>query len=404
MASKQLDNELNTFDAEHFVAHYWQKRPCVIRQFCPNFEDPIDENDLAGLAMEPDVDSRIVSLSDNKWDVAQGPFDDFNAVCKGAWTLLAQGVDRYIDELSDLTERVNFIPHWRFDDVMVSYSVADAGVGPHIDEYDVFIVQGRGKRRWQIGMPCDAKTQLPHPLLKQIDGFEPCIDTVLEAGDAVYIPPKHPHNGVALTPCMNYSLGFRAPTDIELLTGLLDEVDDCTEQKRYSDPNLADLRNETTSPSAMNRAEITALKQHMIQFLKGEQAEPALLTYLSRQGIEPEQTSEQLAEQDLRSLLDQGYTLDKLPAVRPVHLASTEQTDEFAFFVDGHSYRIACSSEDDKATVEQLLNAPQYRLDEGVTIDAHGQRKKAEFSDMAAWIELLCQLVNDGYWELNEAD
>ena len=98
---------------------------------------------------------------------------------------------------------------------MISFSNEGAGVGAHIDEYDVFIIQGKGSRRWQVGLPSDYTESIPHPLLKQINGFTPIIDEVLLPGDVVYIPPKHPHNGVALTDCLNYSIGFRAPTSLE---------------------------------------------------------------------------------------------------------------------------------------------------------------------------------------------
>ncbi|MEM0910075.1 MAG: cupin domain-containing protein [Pseudomonadota bacterium] len=401
-----MTNEINAFDSAQFITRYWQKKPCVIRGFCPHFADPIDEHDLAGLAMEPDVDCRIVSFNNDKWHVEQGPFVGFDAVCVGQWTLLVQGVDKYIDALSQLAERVNFIPHWRFDDIMVSFSVDNAGVGPHVDEYDVFIVQGKGRRRWQIGNPCDATTILPHPLLKQIDGFTPRIDVELETGDAVYIPPKHPHHGVALEPCMNYSIGFRAPTDAELVTGLLDEMGPSTVQTRYSDPYLETLRDTSSSPSAVSMAEINHLKKYMIELISNENSVSAILTYLSRQELGIEGSSTPVSEKALTSLLNKGYSLNRLPAVKPIHLEASALEDTFYFFIDGNDYQISCSSVVDRIFIEHFLNQPQFIVkhptDDDQEINA-SQRLKP-FSNTGAWRRLVCQLVNDGYWELGEPE
>ena len=174
---------INEFDQAQFLSEYWQKKPCIIKGFVKNFSDPVDEHELAGLAQEPEIDSRIVSYNRNQWLAAQGPFEDFTDRCVGAWTLLVQGVDRYVDEVDELTNLVKFIPNWRLDDVMISFSNEGAGVGPHTDEYDVFIIQGKGQRRWQVGLPGEYEERVPHPLLKQVDGFDPVIDEVLSCGD-----------------------------------------------------------------------------------------------------------------------------------------------------------------------------------------------------------------------------
>ncbi len=390
------------FDRAHFLDNYWQKRPYVIRQFIPNFSDPLDEHELAGLATEADIDSRIVSYCDNKWHVEQGPFDDFSSACIGDWTLLVQGVDRYVDELSVLTNYVNFIPNWRFDDVMVSYSEPHAGVGPHIDEYDVFIVQGRGKRRWKIGSPCSHDVILPHPLLKQIDGFTPDIDVVLESGDAIYIPPKHPHNGIALEPCMNYSLGFRAPTNVDILSGVLDEIDPLSIQTRYGDATLGQHRDVSTPASVVTHSELESLKHVMTQLIHNENVVPALLNFLSRQHLELNGITPPLTQTELSTLLGEGYTLDKLPAVRPIHLESKLLGNTFIFFIDGKSYSINCDTDHDQSIVIRFLNTSTYCHHHNSSKSNTENSVQRYFSNQASWIELLCQLVNDGCWELGE--
>ena len=155
----------NGFNAETFLKNYWQQKPVVIKHFFDNFVDPIDENDLAGLAQESEVDARIISNVKGSWHVEQGPITDFDKACQGKWTLLVQGVDKYVPDVTPLLDPFSFIPNWRLDDLMVSFATNGAGVGAHIDQYDVFLVQGKGRRRWRVGKPADYKEVFPHPKL-----------------------------------------------------------------------------------------------------------------------------------------------------------------------------------------------------------------------------------------------
>ena len=230
-------------DVTNFLQQYWQKQPKVFRNAFTAFQDPLDEHDLAGLAELEQVDSRIVSLIDKQWQVYHGPFEQFDDVCQGEWSLLVQGVDHYIDEASDLLRHFNFIPNWRLDDLMVSFSVKNGGVGPHLDQYDVFIIQGKGRRRWQVGERENPNAPYPsyrpHPDLAQIDQFPAIIDEELQPGDMIYIPPGFPHNGVALENCLNYSIGFRAPNQMQLWESLLQHChDNDIATQRYQDPDL----------------------------------------------------------------------------------------------------------------------------------------------------------------------
>ena len=383
---------IHEFDASVFLAEYWQKKPCIVRNFIPNFVDPIDENDLAGLAQEETVDSRIVSYSEGAWQVSQGPFAAFDDLCVGKWTLLAQGVDKYIDELSMFTEKVRFIPSWRFDDVMVSFSNAGAGVGPHTDEYDVFIVQGKGTRRWQVGLPCKAETVVPHPLLKQITGFDPVIDEVLQAGDSVYIPPKHPHNGVALEDCINYSIGFRAPTNLEVLHGMLDESNDFeTNQQRYHDPDIATLRSANTATEHISSNEIARLKEGLYELLNSDQAKRALLQYLSRQQLN--RFDEQaFSAEDILAYLQDGDEFVRVPGLRAIYAEqSIEESKVFEFFIDGDAFAI------DTLCTQEV----QFMLSNATIERKHlsDDTLKGESEQAKAFILLLTDLVNAGLWD-----
>jgi 50S ribosomal protein L16 3-hydroxylase len=236
----------------------------VIRNAFQHFVDPLDQDELAGLAQEADVDARIVSQIKQKWSVNHGPFEDFTPYCVGDWTLLVQSVDKYSQSAKALLRAFDFIPSWRIDDLMVSFSICGAGVGPHVDQYDVFIVQGKGSRRWQVGANKQYQTSTPTTGLQQIVKFEPIIDEVLQPGDMIYIPPGFPHNGVAQEDCLNYSIGFRAPTQKELLNSLADYASEQgLFELRYSDPDLQ-LRNNRFELSTSEKDKFKHLCQQML--------------------------------------------------------------------------------------------------------------------------------------------
>jgi 50S ribosomal protein L16 3-hydroxylase len=380
---------ITDFDQAHFLNEYWQKKPCIIRGFIDSFTDPIDEHELAGLAQEDEIDSRVVSCIDGQWSAYQGPFDTFDEICTGAWSLLVQGVDRYIDDIDDLTQLVSFIPNWRLDDVMISFSNEGAGVGPHTDEYDVFIIQGKGSRRWQVGLPGNYTESVPHPLLKQIDGFSPIIDEILLPGDVVYIPPKHPHNGVALSDCLNYSIGFRAPTSLEILSGLVDEnsINPST-SARYTDPELITLRAENSKSAAIDLAEITKIKQHLIQLINSEQAENALLQLLSRQNLPSDEALKaDYTIEETYEALSQGVSLCRMTGVKPIY-AEHQVSDKFVFFIDGNLFAVAKSL---RNGFETLLNSRE------VTV---GIELPKELIDKSEFIAAVAELLNVGYWVL----
>jgi 50S ribosomal protein L16 3-hydroxylase len=155
--------------------------------------------------------------------------------------LLVQAVDHHVPEVAALIEPFRFVPNWRIDDVMVSYASDGGGVGPHFDQYDVFLIQGLGQRRWQVGGRCDAATELlPHDDLRLLANFAATEEWVLEPGDILYVPPGFAHNGIAVSDdCMTYSIGFRAPSRSELIAHWCDHVlADLPDDDRYSDPDL----------------------------------------------------------------------------------------------------------------------------------------------------------------------
>ena len=210
---------------EQFLAEYWQQQPLLCPQALPGFKSPITPEELAGLAMVRDIDSRMVWQDAGVWHQQGGPFAEHAFQGDVPWTLLVQGVDRYHPGVSLLRATLPPLPRWRFDDVMVSFATDQAGVGPHFDRYDVFLLQGTGRREWRIGPRCDDDTpQLQENGLNLISPFEPSETYVLEPGDILYIPPGVAHWGVALGEAITYSLGFRSPSVGDLMARRTDSA------------------------------------------------------------------------------------------------------------------------------------------------------------------------------------
>jgi 50S ribosomal protein L16 3-hydroxylase len=210
--------------APRFLAEYWQKKPLLVRSAFRNFQDPLAPDELAGLACEPEVEARLIEHKQgwhNGVQVSYGPFEEsrFATLGKRNWTLLVQEVNRWVPDAALLLEPFSFLPNVRVDDVMVSFAAKGGGVGPHVDSYDVFLLQGKGKRRWRFGTKKERKPDFVEGLdLRILRDFRPSVDKVLEPGDMLYLPPGFAHEGTAETACMTYSIGFRAPRTRELWT------------------------------------------------------------------------------------------------------------------------------------------------------------------------------------------
>ena len=232
--------EINSISEAQFLSEYWQKKPLLIKGGFKDFIDPIEPEELAGLAMESDIESRLITNHQDNWQSYHGPFEDFSLLTDSNSTLLVQAVDHWHPAAAELLEPFRFIPNWRIDDLMISYSTPSGGVGPHLDQYDVFIIQGQGKRHWRVGMPDTSLKEIEqNNSLLQVEQFEAVIDHILESGDILYIPPGCPHEGYALENALNYSVGFRAPDTKDFLSNFSDYlIDNNLGKKRYSDADL----------------------------------------------------------------------------------------------------------------------------------------------------------------------
>jgi len=255
-------------DTDNFLAEYWQRKPLLVRNALPGFVAPIDANELAGLAMEESVESRIITTLGDSWQLQDGPFNETDFQNEQPWTLLVQAVDHYVPEVAALLKLVDFIPGWRVDDVMISYAVDGGSVGPHYDNYDVFLLQGEGTRRWQLGQSCDSASPiLPHPELRILADFECTAEHILGPGDMLYIPPGVAHWGIAQGECTTFSLGFRAPRVNDMLSRWVDELlENIDAELFYSDAGQSAV----TLAGEIRDEDIARAKEQLKAALQGE--------------------------------------------------------------------------------------------------------------------------------------
>ena len=236
-----MPKQLANFDADAFLNHYWQRKPLLIKNALPHLGELVSGDDLAGLSLEEDIDSRIVqgNGTSKPWQLNLGPFTEatYQNLEEANWTLLVQGVDRLSDDIAALKHYFSFLPRWRFDDVMVSYATLGGSVGPHTDRYDVFLVQGQGTRTWRVGVQDQASLVASEESgLSLVVGFNEYQEWQVETGDIVYIPPRTAHWGIANSECVTYSIGFRSPSLADMVQAVCDTVvDQLDEDQRYTD-------------------------------------------------------------------------------------------------------------------------------------------------------------------------
>lgn len=240
-----------------FLSRHWQKQPLFVRGALPQYVSPVSAEELAGLACEAEVESRIVTFDGTTWHLENGPFaaKSFPKRGKRDWTLLVQDLDEHLPSVGELLTHLDFLPSWRVDDVMASFAVPGGSVGPHFDEYDVFLLQVSGKRRWQITTDYSRNDLRTDSNLRLLEHLVPQQEWVAEPGDLLYLPPHVAHFGVAETNCITFSLGCRAPSRADLVAQMagmfLSQLDDA---QRYSDPDLGPKEAAVgLSPSAVER-------------------------------------------------------------------------------------------------------------------------------------------------------
>lgn len=328
-----------------FYTRYWQREPLVLRQVLPDFYSPLSGDDLAGLACISGVEARLVLEKDGTepWEVRHGPFEEnvFAELPESHWSLLVQAVDHWDTDVAALRRLFPVIPNWRIDDVMVSYAADRGSVGPHFDHYDVFLLQGTGRRRWQLGGPVGADPLIEPDLeLRLLSDFKTREEFILEPGDALYLPPGYAHWGIANGECMTYSIGFRAPSVGELIDGFAADIAErLPEHQRYRDPPGAAAADR--HPGEITEVVIKRLHDMVIQHL----SEPELAAWFGGYATARKYPSEE-TDFDLATTV---RDLERGEICRPrddSRFAYIRRDGGFDLYADGRRYVCPEKSED----------------------------------------------------------
>ena len=370
--------ELN-LDIGHFLDTCWQKKPTVIKQAFIDFEDPIMADEIAGLAMEEEIESHLVYKEQGTWLSESGPFTSFAQLEKNGSSLLIQAVDHWHEDTQELVRPFRFLPNWRIDDLMVCYSTVEGGVGAHINHYDLFIIQGSGKSHWRVGNKVEMQKPTVQSTLEHDQEFSAIIDVNLEPGDMLYIPCGYPHEGCATEASINYNIGFNAPDQNELLSSFADYCLDSTEvAQQYTDLNMQ-LREK---PGQIENQELNEL--HKIMFSKCQTPE-ALIPWFgkmiseARHELDIAKIEQPHSTDEILNLFTEGAQFTRLGGLRAVYF---EQSPDL-LFINGEQFNCEgftelghhlCDQDDVGCEVVELLNEDCNAL------------------------TLFTKLVNMGYW------
>jgi 50S ribosomal protein L16 3-hydroxylase len=329
-------------DVRGFLEDYWQKRPLLLPGALPQFGAVIDGDELAGLACDAELESRIVQRdAGDHWSLRTGPFDesDFAALPERDWTLLVQDVDKHVPEVAAVLEHFEFLPDWRLDDVMISYAAPGGSVGPHVDAYDVFLLQAVGRRSWTLDPAPSDLSLRPRVPLKLLRRFTPVERFDLAPGDLLYLPPGVAHHGVGEAPSITWSVGFRAPSAADLLRELAAMMEEAMPASRYTDPDLdpQEVRPGQLSGAAIGRAR--ALLEVAQEMIDTDRAAAALGRAATRAKpwLVPEPADQPLAADSLLARLSAGARLRRHPDARVLW---SERTDGIWLFADGECWAL----------------------------------------------------------------
>ncbi|MEN8280889.1 cupin domain-containing protein [Acinetobacter gerneri] len=359
--SQALD-VLGGITAEQFLAEYWQKKPLLVRNALPEIINILEPNDVQELALDENITARLIKQKDkdpNQWSVKTSPLTkgDFQKMPK-LWTLLVQAVDHYSFDLAELWKKFPFIPQWRRDDIMVSYAPKGGSVGKHFDFYDVFLVQGYGQRRWQLGQMCDGDTDfVANQPLKLLPEMDVNFDEVLNPGDLLYVPPGLSHYGVAENDCLTFSFGFRMPSIAEMLDRTCDRLADKDQFKR---PLIDISRDKISQIGEITQNELEYLKAEIIQRLQNTtELDDAIISLMSEPKY-PENIPEpdEIIIDDLVEILNEGYEILLEPASR---LLYTEQDHQILFWANGDA---VCLSENSVDKLKDIADGKILKFDQ----------------------------------------
>ena len=362
----------NTITPEQFLSDYWQKKPLLIKQGLPQLIGMFEPEDILGLAIDEDATARLLTQAASKqegqpqWQLKKNPLTeaDFDNLPE-QWSVLVQNLEQWSPELGALWQALDFIPQWQRDDIMVSYAPKGGSVGKHYDDYDVFLAQGFGSRRWQLGKFCDEQTQFvaDEPIRLFDDMGEIIFDEILEAGDVLYVPPKLAHFGVAQDDCLTFSFGCRRPNLMQIIDSLADVA---TNDSALFIPML--LPQAMQASGALKTDSIEAIKTQLLQLLQSERGDTiirqAVSEVVSKRQYDVLVPEESLTTDEMIAALATGATLQADYSNR---LLYTQTDNDIVLYANGQ--RLDDLHETSIALLVRLSNGEHLSLDDMEGID-----------------------------------
>ena len=373
---------------QQFLDEYWQKKPLLIRQAFPDFQSPISADDLIELAAEEEIESRLIVENEKSgdWSLRSEGLSnqDFKDLPASHWTVLVQDLEKHLPEMQSVIDPFRFLPDWRHDDLMASYAAKFGSVGAHTDSYDVFLLQAMGSRRWQLSDQPLFQPELIAGLdLKILKAFAPDQSWDLVAGDMLYVPPHFAHHGVALNDCITFSIGFRAPSKVDVLDALTNSLLDAElGRDRYSDPDLI-VAEHTHEISQQAVTEVKKLLHNAI-----DEADPVIASALGRLLTETKNSLIELAEDqcselpiaaDLNAHFEAGDVLERNLYYR---FAWTKSHQGAQLFCAAEAYALNDYEHAMLLTEKALLTADEWAL---LSLDTQSTT-------------ILCELIAEGAW------
>jgi 50S ribosomal protein L16 3-hydroxylase len=362
----------NTITPEQFLSDYWQKKPLLIKQGLPQLIGMFEPEDILGLSIDKDATTRLLTQAASKqdgqpqWQLKKSPLTEANFDnLPEQWSVLVQNLEQWSPELGALWQALDFIPQWQRDDIMVSYAPKGGSVGKHYDDYDVFLAQGFGSRRWQLGKFCDEQTEFvaDEPIRLFDDMGEIIFDEILEAGDVLYVPPKLAHFGVAQDDCLTFSFGCRRPNLMQIIDSLADVA---TNDSALFIPML--LPQAVQASGELKTDSIEAIKAQLLQLLQSERGDTiirqAVSEVVSKRQYDVLVPEESLTTDEMIAVLANGATLQADYSNR---LLYTQVDNDIILYANGQ--RLDDLHETSIALLVRLSNGEHLTLDDMEGID-----------------------------------
>ena len=374
---------------EQFLSEYWQKKPLLIKQGLPQLIDMFEPEDILGLALDEDASARLITeqpeavghtssdddAAPTQWQLKKSPLTESDfAELPEKWTVLVQNLEQWSPELGQLWQAFDFVPQWQRDDIMVSYAPKGGSVGKHYDDYDVFLAQGYGQRRWQLGKFCDEQTEfVAGEPIRIFDNMGDVIfDEVLEAGDVLYVPPKLSHFGVAQDDCLTFSFGCRRPNLMQVIDSLADVA---TNDSSLFVPML--LPQAQQASGALQADSIDAISAQLLTLLQSErgadimrQAVSEVVSKRQYDALVPEETVD---TDELLEMLAQGAVLQADYSSRILY---NHHDDNVTLYVNGQ--RVDGLDDASAALLIRLADGDSISATDVVNIDP---------DEMMEWLE-----------------